>query len=537
MGSARPLDFGHWAAHKLESLSRNRLRHGEAVAIGIALDTLYSSGSRPVAAAGRASRSSSCSSGWASPSGTTRSSAGAGRPAVLDGLAEFREHLGGELTITLLAGVGRGVEVHDDSGRAGRAGPGRPAPPPAVPGEAGGARLAASHLLHQHPRRRDVGRGARQPRALRAGGQAARLARPAVRRRAASLREAAETLARPEVLAEFREFLDANGLYVFTINGFPYGAFHGRRVKEDVYLPDWLDDARLAYTDRLAGLLAELLPSEPGLEGSVSTVPGAFKARVTARATWRAWPGGSSGMPRRSTRSRSAPASSCRSPWSRSRSATWRRSPRPSRFFEEHLFAAGAVGTFAELTGLGRGESEAALRRHLGVCFDACHMAVEFEDAAAGLAALRAAGIRVGKIQISAGLRVPLDPGDRALVDALRPFAEGVYLHQVVERRNGGLTRFVDLPDALATLGASGPEPREWRIHFHVPLFREDLGRFTSTQDYLREVLELIRRDAHSPHLEVETYTWDVLPEEYRREDIVTAVARELEWVLARLGG
>jgi hypothetical protein len=349
--------------------------------------------------------------------------------------------------------------------------------------------------------------------------------------------EAAETLSRPEVLAEFREFLDANGLYVFTINGFPYGVFHGRRVKEDVYLPDWLDDARLTYTDRLAALLAELLPSAPGLEGSVSTAPGAFKARATG-------PGDAARMAGRLI-SHAATLHGIHERTGKLLSLAIE--PEPAcymetiaetvRFFEEHLFAAGAVGTFAGLTGLGRGESEAALRRYLGVCFDACHMAVEFEEAAAALAALRASGIRVGKIQISAGLRVSLDPKDRALVDALRPFAEGVYLHQVVERRNGALTRFVDLPDALAALVGSGPEPREWRIHFHVPLFREDLGRFSSTQSYLREVLELIRRDAHSPHLEVETYTWDVLPEEYRREDIVTAVARELEWVLARLQG
>jgi sugar phosphate isomerase/epimerase len=348
--------------------------------------------------------------------------------------------------------------------------------------------------------------------------------------------EAAEALARPEALAEFRQFLDTNGLYVFTINGFPYGVFHGRRVKEDVYLPDWLDDARLAYTDRLADLLAELLPATPGLEGSVSTAPGAFKARVTGA-------GDVTRMAEQLLR-HAATLHGIRERTGKLLSLAIE--PEPAcymetiaetvRFFQGHLFAAGAVGTFARLTGLGRGESEAALRRHLGVCFDACHMAVEFEEAAAGLAALRAAGIRVGKIQISAGLSVALDPGDRALMDALQPFAEGVYLHQVVERRNGALTRFVDLPDALATLGASGREPREWRIHFHVPLFREDLGRFTSTQGYLREVLELVRRDAHSPHLEVETYTWDVLPEEYRREDIVTAVARELQWVLDRLG-
>ena len=163
-------------------------------------------------------------------------------------------------------------------------------------------------------------------------------------------------------------------------------------------------------------------------------------------------------------------------------------------------------------------------------------MAVEFEDAAAGLAALGRAGIRVGKVQVSAGLRVRMDPGDAALVDALRPFAEGVYLHQVVERRDGRLVRYLDLPEALDAAARDGGGPREWRIHFHVPLFREELGRFASTQDYLRGVLGLLRREAHTPHLEVETYTWDVLPEAFRREDIAAAVARELRWVLDQLG-
>ena len=158
------------------------------------------------------------------------------------------------------------------------------------------------------------------------------------------------------------------------------------------------------------------------------------------------------------------------------------------RFFEGRLFPAPAVAIRAA-GGLRGGEREAALRRHLGVCFDACHMAVEFEDAAAGLAALARAAIRVGKVQVSAGLRVQLDPGDRALVDALRPFAEGVYLHQVVERRDGRLTRYLDLPEALEAAARDGGGPREWRVHFHVPLFREELGPFASTQDYLGAVL------------------------------------------------
>jgi sugar phosphate isomerase/epimerase len=348
---------------------------------------------------------------------------------------------------------------------------------------------------------------------------------------------AATALARPAELEAFGAFLRESGLYVFTINGFPYGPFHGTRVKEEVYLPDWLDEARLAYTDQLAELLAALLPDEPGLEGTVSTVPGAYKARVRG-------PADESRMAELMIRHAAA--------LHRLRDRTGKTislalEPEPCcqmetvdetvRFFEDRLLAAPGVAAFGRLTGLGRGESEAALRRHLGVCFDACHMAVEFEDAAAGLGALRRAGIRIGKVQVSAGLRVRMDPGDPGLVDALRPFAEGVYLHQVVERRDGRLVRYLDLPEALEAALRDGDGPREWRIHFHVPLFREELGRFASTQDYLRGVLGILRREAHTPHLEVETYTWDVLPEAFRREDIAAAVARELRWVLDELGG
>jgi sugar phosphate isomerase/epimerase len=347
--------------------------------------------------------------------------------------------------------------------------------------------------------------------------------------------EAAETLAKPGELAALRDFCDAHGLYVFTINGFPYGVFHGRRVKEDVYLPDWLDEARLHYTDRLADILAELLPDEPGLEGSISTSPGAYKTRVAGESD-------AAAMADRLVR-HVATLHRLRDRTGKLISLALEPEPccymetiaETVRFFQDHLFSARAVSALGRLTGLGRAESEGVLRRHLGVCFDACHMAVEFEDARTGLDTLRAAGIRVGKIQLSAGLRIELDPADRGLIEALRPFAEGVYLHQVVERRDGTLRRFVDLPDALAALAESGAERREWRVHFHVPLFRRDLGRFTNTQDYLADVLAQLRREPYSSHLEVETYTWDVLPEEYRREDIVTAVARELRWVTDRL--
>jgi 3-dehydroquinate synthase len=114
MGSARPLDFGHWSAHKLEQLTRSEVNHGEAVAIGVALDTRYSVLSGHLAA-GEDERVADLLKrfGFVLWHDKLRQCDSRGRPLVLKGLADFQEHLGGELTVTLLAGIGRGVEVHE----------------------------------------------------------------------------------------------------------------------------------------------------------------------------------------------------------------------------------------------------------------------------------------------------------------------------------------------------------------------------------------------------------------------------------------
>ncbi|MFL5619055.1 MAG: metabolite traffic protein EboE, partial [Gemmatimonadaceae bacterium] len=248
--------------------------------------------------------------------------------------------------------------------------------------------------------------------------------------------ESARSLAAPAALEELRAFLRAHDLYVFTINGFPYGPFHGRRVKEQVYLPDWLDPERLAYTDQLADVLAALLPD--GVEGTISTVPGAFAPRVRGEAD----------------QARMAQALLNHvAHLVRLRDATGRRvalalEPEPCcfletiaeavAFFERYLFSADAVEWVSSSAGLSRGAAATAIREHLGVCLDACHMAVEFEEPAQVLGALRAAGIRVPKVQVTAGLRTVLREGDVATLDALGAFADDVYLHQVVERRADG---------------------------------------------------------------------------------------------------
>jgi sugar phosphate isomerase/epimerase len=328
--------------------------------------------------------------------------------------------------------------------------------------------------------------------------------------------------------------LAAQNQYVFTMNGFPFGAFHGVRVKEAVYEPDWRDARRLAYSDRLATLLAALLPAEAGLYGSVSTVPGAFRPRAGA-------PGDLAAIAEHLLRH---VATLVALEAETGRSIRLALEPEPwcvletvadaVAFFGAHLYSDAAVARVATLTGRTHGASATALHRHLGLCFDACHMAVEFADPADALARLAAAEIAIVKVQVSAGMVAALGTDDGPTRAALGAFADDVYLHQVVERRGDGLRRFLDLPDALAA-AAGDASAREWRVHFHVPLFREHLGPLRSTQPWVAALLGLLAARGYDGHLEVETYTWDVLPEAYRGEPVDVAVARELGWTMEQL--
>ena len=348
---------------------------------------------------------------------------------------------------------------------------------------------------------------------------------------------AAAELSDPAVLAEFREFLRRSRMYVFTLNGFPYGTFHGTRVKEDVYLPDWRDPERLRYTNLLADLLAELLPDslpgDPAIEGSVSTVPGAYKPALT----------GSHDIELMVEHLLRHVAHLVDLRARTGRLIALALEPEPHCFletiaevivfFERELHGTAAVQRTMQLTGLDRVAAAQALHDHLGVCLDLCHAAVEFEDAAEGVRRLAQSGIRVHKMQISAGLRLPTL--DAEALAALKRFDDPVYLHQVVQQGPGGLTRFADLPEALASLQGS-TAGLEWRVHFHVPIFLERLAPFASTQAFIRDVLAIQRAHPVSAHLEVETYTWDVLPEPFRSGTVDAAVARELAWVRTELG-
>jgi len=320
---------------------------------------------------------------------------------------------------------------------------------------------------------------------------------------------AARELETGDALVELRDFLQASGLYVFTLNGFPYGPFHGTRVKDDVYRPDWREDERVDYTARLARILAALLPAD--CTGSISTVPGGFKARTDT-------PDAVATIARNLARAAEALDEVGQRTGRRIKLAV---EPEPCCLLE----------TIAETTAFFDRWIPASVRPFIGVCLDTCHAAVEFEEPAAVLSALEHAGIRIDKAQLSSALRI--QRVDSAAIDALRPFDDQVYLHQVVESGPSGLRRFTDLQPAIAAAVETGLQsPREWRVHFHVPLFLERMEHFGTTQGFLADFLAL---KPDTSHFEVETYTWDVLPPAYRRHDVVTAITRELRWVAARL--
>jgi len=342
---------------------------------------------------------------------------------------------------------------------------------------------------------------------------------------------AADEFGTSRALQELQAFLRDTDLYVFTVNAFPYGAFHATRVKEQVYEPDWRTENRLQFTNRVADILAELLPGD--MEGSISTVPGAFKDAIKGEAHVDA-------MVETLIRHAAHLHALSRD---KGKSVVLALEPEPCcfietideaiSFFNGRLFARPSLDDFARLADVPLEQAEAVMRRHLGVCLDVCHVAVEFENPTECVSRLETAGIRVAKIQLSSALRVPTV--DARAIELLHSFDDGIYLHQTVADGDGALTRYTDLPDAIAA-HHSGEASGEWRVHCHVPLFRADYGVLQSTQRQLVELLDACRVRAMAPHLEVETYTWDVLPADIRDGDIGDDIVRELTWVRSQLG-
>jgi len=331
--------------------------------------------------------------------------------------------------------------------------------------------------------------------------------------------------------ARLKDFLAAEDLYVYTVNAFPYGPFKGQRVMEQVYEPDWAVPERASYTIAVADILADI--AAPGIAPSIQTAPLAFRPNVS----------GADYILSFTRNLMRVVAHLIELERRTGRRVKVALEPEPFCFletteetvtyFERHIYSAEGTATLASLTGLPVSEVAGLVRRHLGVVFDICHQSVEFEDIPQSLRLLTGAGIPIFKLQEAAALRVAEVTAET--VAELGMFTDTIYLSQTTELRDGKLRRFLNLGDAIEAWNSRPGGSREWRTHFHVPVFLDDLGPFGTTRAGIEEALRAHAASPLSDHLEIETYTWDVLPAQLKTGDITEYVTREIDWVRGQL--
>jgi len=349
--------------------------------------------------------------------------------------------------------------------------------------------------------------------------------------------EASMQLGNPGYLTEFKQWLQQNGAYVFTMNGFPYGDFHHAIVKENVHAPDWTTPERKDYTIRLFHILKSLLPT--GMDGGISTSPLSYRhwfknaadfdtAKQTATLNILEVVKVLIGIGNETGQLLHLDIE-----------------PEPDGILEtgrefidwfEHDLLMLGIPVIAEQFNLSHTDAENLLKKHVCLCYDICHFAIGYEDHKAVLLELEQKGIGVGKIQISAALKANLNGTEleKSLIKTnFATFNEPTYLHQVVAlKEDGGLIRYPDLPPALEA--DEDEKVVQWRSHFHVPISVKEIGLLQSTQDDIVTLLGLQKAKPFTNHLEVETYTWEVLPEQMKLP-IAQSISNELNWVIDTL--
>lgn len=312
----------------------------------------------------------------------------------------------------------------------------------------------------------------------------------------------------PDDVGLLRRVLTEEGLQLHTINAFPYGGFHNEVVKLDVYKPTWAERERLDYTLDCAEVLAALLPE--GVAGSISTLPLAW------RESW-------------TTADDDAATAAFIELGSRL-SELRERTGKTVRVAVEPEPGC-VLDTVADVVGwLGARIKRGINPEFVGLCVDTCHLAVSFADPAGAVNQINAAGLRIVKVQASAALHVS-DPAGAAARRALQAFAEPRYLHQVRELGPDGVLTADDLGEALNALPAEGP----WRVHFHIPLHHVPAAPLETTTQVLEATVAAIEATPYADevHLDIETYTWSVLPG--GQVGLVEGIAAEIEWAAAHL--
>jgi hypothetical protein len=336
----------------------------------------------------------------------------------------------------------------------------------------------------------------------------------------------------PIEFQRLKEWLEKENLYVFTLNGFPFGGFHQTVVKDDVHTPDWTTKARFDYTLRLAHLLAKLLP-ENLKEGGISTSP------LSYRYWWK-----NAEELTNATHVATLHLIELVVELAKIEQETgkWIHidiEPEPDGILENHKEFVDWYENSLIPLGAEYLEKKAInapvqlLKRHIQLCFDICHFGVSYDSPSKCIQELNQKEIGIGKIQISSALRVDLRTNPQEKIEALRKYHEPVYLHQVKALlTNGQFIQYKDLDQAIKEYSADMFD--EWRIHFHVPLFLANYGLLGSTQNEIKETLAVQKSMPFTRHLEIETYTWAVLPADFQAP-IHESIAREIEWVKAIL--
>ncbi len=348
--------------------------------------------------------------------------------------------------------------------------------------------------------------------------------------------QAATELILDDNLQVFKDWLSQNELYVFTINGFPYGNFHNEPVKDKVHFPDWTSDDRLQYTQLLFTILAELLPS--GIEGGISTSPLSYKYWHTTEvdlikakqvATKQLVEVVTQLVEFYETKGIMMHLDIEPEP-----DGIIENSDEYIAFFEDYLLREGAV-SLASTLDCGLLQAQEYMRNHIQLCYDVCHFAIGFEESEEVIQKMEKHDLKIGKLQISAALKctasanVTIDE----LQECLRTFDEPTYLHQaVIKTINGEFLKFNDLKNGIEAMKRS--DFKELRTHFHVPIFVEDYQLLQSTQNDIITILKSWRKKEFTKHLEVETYTWEVLPA-HLQTDLAKSIERELKWVMNRV--
>ena len=338
-------------------------------------------------------------------------------------------------------------------------------------------------------------------------------------------------------LKSFKNWLKQQQAYVFTMNGFPYGDFHHTVVKDQVHAPDWTSQERVDYTLRLFNILAELLPE--GMEGGISTSPLSYRH-------WFSTDDLAKKAIEKATKHIIDIAGELYK-IKRERGITMHLDiePEPDGLLEtgaefidwyENMLIPMGKSILSKTLNITEIDAANSIKEHICLCYDICHFAIGYERHAELIQQLGEKGIKTGKIQISAALKADLaldQESKSAIFEAFSKYNEKTYLHQVVARKfDQSLIRYRDLPEALKDI--HNEDVKEWRAHFHVPVFAQDLGLLQSTQEDIIEVLKIQKKNAFSAHLEVETYTWEVLPVSLK-VPISESIIRELNWVKEQL--